>query len=317
MMTEPSDQNMPWYAKTYDTDNLFKKILPSGDLLTRSYDPETFFKQMLKDIVNKPLWVKQAIYIELRDDIKHMSNLELLEALDKNDLLQLYTPRLSIIGHKIINEETFATKDNVSSEMLNFLQQLDGRKNVIDLCFLNNWTLKHFSEIIIQANDKGYIDPIKSKQILTLFEFIADHIDMATLFEKLNKITPEQVQFARFSISEMNKTFEVEGSSSLEEVLVRMNYISKEQVNSLLILKQASEKVFEHPATGMSMELEALQENLEFLTNEKERIEEQIKTFKPLLVAKDKQIKALEEELNKYKSLYEKEKQSNNFLKKL
>jgi hypothetical protein len=316
-MPDKLQKEHPWYAKSYDTDSMIKKILPDGKLLTKHYDAEGFFKNIVESIISKPLWVKQAIYIELRDDIKNKSSLELIEALDKNDLLQLYTPVRSVLGHKIFNENDFASNNNVSPEMVNLLSHIDNRKNVIDLCYANQCTLKHFSELIIEAHENGYIENIRSKQIFAIFNYLAGQIDIGQLLVKLNKITPEQLSFANYSISEMNKTFEVSETNTLEEVLIRMNYIDKDRINSLLLLKEASEIKFEKLDDITKPDIDLMQENMDILTIEKARIEAELEAYKPLMESKDRRIKELEQELLEYKKLYQEAQKSSGFFNKL
>ena len=80
-----SQESTPWIGKTIDTDKLIKNIIPSGDFLNKSFDTDSFFRSLVSSLTDKPFWVKQALFLELRDDIKRMTNVELLEALDKND----------------------------------------------------------------------------------------------------------------------------------------------------------------------------------------------------------------------------------------
>lgn len=317
-MENNSKQDSPWYAKSYDTDRLVQKIMPSGkNILTKNYDAEGFFKNALGPIINKPLWVKQAIYLELREDIKKLSSIDLLEELDKNDLLQLYVPRLSIIGMKIVNEKEFAKSQNISVDIMMFLKSIDNKKNVIDLCEANQQSLKQLSKAIIISEENGFIEPIRSNQIISIFKFIADKLDIGDLAVRLNLVTAEELSFARFSISEMNKTFDIGESTKIEDILVRMNYISKEQLANILLLKEASDLIFENQMKNTSPEMEILQENIDMLLYEKSKVEEELKAVQPLIASRDRRIRELEEELNKYKQLCENNQQNKSFFNKL
>lgn len=291
----------PWYNKPYDTDKIVKGLMHDGSLLNKHIDAEGFFKDIIKGLVNKPLWIKQAIYFELREDIKSMTNLELLESIDKNDLLQLYVPQLSILGKTTLRE---GTGDPI---VLDFVRMIDGRKNVIDVCFENGWTLKNFAEMIIHAEEMGYIEKIRSSQVLNVFKYVAEQMDICTLLVKLEEITPEQYSFAQFSLSEMNRTFDIKQDASIEDVLVRMNYITKDQLNSLLILKEAS--VIEYNQSTSSIQdsqvILELQENIDELAFEKHQVELELETVRPMLEARDRKIKDLEEQLKTQKDMFE------------
>lgn len=300
-MSNDNSQQSSWYSKTYNTDAIISKLM-SNDILNKNYDAEGFFKHLIKSIVNKPLLVKQAIYLELRDDIRRMSSVELLEALDKNDLLQLYMPKVTLLGKKVIADRAYANSLNLSMEMIYFLQQIDGEKNVIDLCYANNWTLKHFASIIIKSEEMGFVEHIRSNQIINVFKYLADELDLCTLLVRLNKITEDQLSFALFSLDEMKKNFD-DDKTTVEDVLVRMNYITRDKINNILVLKKASELVFESTTNECSEEMEVMQENLDIIMSEKQQIQKELEAFKPLLEAKDRRIKELEEELSKYKEL--------------
>ncbi|MEW5820729.1 MAG: hypothetical protein AB1782_11100 [Cyanobacteriota bacterium] len=299
-MSGPNSQDTPWYGKSYDTDHLIKKFIPSGDLFNKTLD-RTFFRSLLENITEKPYWVKQAIYLELRDDIKQMTNVDLLEAIDKNDLLQLYVPKLSTLGKKCLEDKGYAASLQLSEIMKRFLYQVDGHKNVVELCCSNRWNLKQFADIIIEAEEKGFVEHIKSNQILNVFKYIADELDIGTLLVRLNKITPDQLSFAEFTMNESNKAFAGDEETTLEEVLIRVNYVTKDQLNSLLVLKKAS-TIVAASEQNTQADVEVLQESLEIITSEKQKVEDQLKEFKPLLDAKDRRIKELEAELEKLKA---------------
>lgn len=304
-MANNEDTNNSWYSKTYDADTFLKNVLTnSADVLAKTYDTDTFFKSLLGNIVDKPFWVKQALFLELRDDIKKMTSVELLDVLDKNDLLQLYVPTLSGLGKRVLQDVEYAKSLNLSVDMINLLQQMDGRKNVIDQCYTCCWTLKQFSSLIIDAEEKGFIQPIRSNQIINVFKYIADQIDIGTLLLKLNKISPDQLSFAGYTHQESQKAFTEEEDTTLEDVLIRLNYVNKDQLNSLLVLKKASEIIFENEAvteSKNSLELESLHESLEIMSSEKQVMQEQLEQVQPLIELKDRKIRELEEELQKYK----------------
>lgn len=302
MTSPPNNGDTPWLGRSYDTDKIFERIISSSEFLNKSYDPSQFFKNLVNNITNKPYWVKQALFLELRDDIKRMTSIELLEAIDKNDLLQLYAPKTSSLGQKLINEPSFAASMNLSPMALSLIKQADGNKNVIDLCYDNKWPLKLFAQLIIEADSKGIIEEIRSKQILFIFKYIAEEISLSDLLVKLNKITIEQLSHASYTLNQSQSAFDSLESTSIEEVLVRLNYIDKEKLNSLLVLKQASEIVFEGSNDpGSSLQLEGLQESINILASEKQMVEDQLQALQPLLEAKDRRIQELEEELEKYK----------------
>ncbi|MGD9581930.1 MAG: hypothetical protein AB7V50_11200, partial [Vampirovibrionia bacterium] len=276
---------------------------------------------LLGNIVDKPFWVKQAIFLELRDDIKKMTCVELLEVLDKNDLLQLYVPRLTSLGHKVLQDNDYANSLSLGVDMMTLIKNIDGKKNVIDQCYACSLTLKAFSNIIIDFEERGFVEPIRSSQIINVFKFIADRIDIGTLLLKLNKITADQLSFASYTHQEAQKAFIEEEDTSLEDILIRLNYVSKEQLNSLMLLKQASEIIFEFDNSTSKeccLELESLHESIEIITAEKQLMQEQLDDVKPLLESKDRKIKELEEEIKQYKEeLLKYQKNSNSIFSKL
>ena len=68
-----------------------------------------------------------------------------------------------------------------------------------------------------------------------------------------------------------------------------------------------------NPSETTSIDMDELQETLDLITTEKKNlIEEQLQQVKPLIEAKDRKIKELEEELEKYKQeLYKCQKNNN------
>lgn len=307
-MTNINEETTSWMGKTIDTDAFVKQIIYS-EFLNKSYDTDTFFKNLLERLLTKPIWVKQAIYMELRDDIKKISNLELLETLDKSDLLQLYIPIRSEFGEKVLADNEYIQSLNLSRDILIFLKRINGIKNVIDICYESSWTLKYVSQLIIQAEELGLIVEIRSKQILNLFNYIADNIDLGSLLIRMNKLTVEQLTTANCLISKESKTQNDE-NNCLEAILINLGYITGAEINNLMLLKKASEMLFTDEPQRPSEEIEILHENISIMS-------EAIKNFRPLLEAKNRKIKQIEAELKLYKQEMEKLQQNKQSFKQV
>ena len=265
-MNDDLMNDTPLLARSYDTDKFLKQLIPFTEILNKSYDTDSFFRSLIKNLTDKPLWVKQAIYIELRDNIQRMSDMELLNAIDKNDLLQLYVPRLSIVGVKIAKYVNNPQSVNLSDDILNFLKQIDGVRNVIDLCYINKCSLKFFAQLIISLEEEGYIEHFRSDQISNIFRYLADEMDIASLMLRIRKINT--VQLAKIRDKHESMVILNGPNFKLEDTIVSMNIIDKEFLSNLLVLKEGSDVVFLPAEDSKGLKIEQLHEDFQLMSAE-------------------------------------------------
>lgn len=320
MSQDAKNDKKPWYSKSYDTNQLFSPFISEDNILNKKYDTDSMFSRLVGEYLNKPLWVKQAIYLEMRDDIKRMSDIELLEELDKNDLLQLYIPTLTTLGINIVKSDNYATQFGISSEEKVVLSTINGQRNVIDLCITHEISLKDLAKFIIKCYENGILYKIRSNRIVYLLKYLADYISFGEYLVKTGKITENQLYEANKKVEEMEKAFGDTSDEGLVNVLTRLGYIQEDVINNLLVLKKASLLQLEDSLNGAptSKEMASLQESIDILIDQKNSLEGELEAYKNIIDAKDEKIKLLEDEISRYKQELETALKSNkSFLSKL
>ena len=318
MVENANNTKKSWYSKTYDTNALLEKVLPKNTILNKTYDTDSLFKGIVEDLTNKPLWIKQAIYLELRDNIKQMSSIDLLEELDKNDLLQLYVPTLTTLGKSVCNNDELAVKFNLTLEQKSLLKSVNGIQNIVDLCMTNNITLQKIAAIILKSFDDGFINQVKSIKIKYLLQYISGEIDPGKYLLKTEKISDAQLKEAQQKWEKLKDTFDDPEEQCLEEFLANLGYVDKSEVNRLLVIKQASTTQFDSSVVSSKQRTASLQQDIDILIEEKNSLEQDIQTFQDIIKAKNEKISHLESELKQCKNnLEDLKKQKSSFFSKL
>ena len=102
------------------------------------------FKGFISKIFRLPLWVKQVIYIELKDQIESRLTQISPIFIRKEDCFQLYLPKITFLGKRELDTKAKDLPPNV-------YKFLEGHKAVYDIIVADppyNFTQEQFEEIV-------------------------------------------------------------------------------------------------------------------------------------------------------------------------
>lgn len=274
---------------------------------------KTYFDSVLEQLFELPLWVKQAMYAELRDHIRAQSPMCSLETISKHNLIQLYTPFITQNGIKVASGESTSfnvDKSRVTVDMLALLKCAANRNRIIDICQKNNWNLTKTSQMIVDCIELNLLEPITSSNISSTLYFIAGKIRIGEYLVRTGKISVEQLDMALYSQKYTENS--LGERIFLAQILLNMSYITPDDYENIIFLKDYGNELYSNSfndnISDMSSNVNNLKEEVILLRNERLKLRknlahasEDAQTIAKLL----EQIDNLKDNLSKIKSEHE------------
>lgn len=196
------------------------------------------FENLLQHLHNLPLWIKQVIYAELKGDLESSAARFSLEMINKDDTLQLYIPQITFLGRKELETRSRQLK----SGTYKFLEGCDKNRRVLDICIENSWTLEQSSIELLNSMDLELVSPPRSAIINGTAQYLANRIRLGEYLIKLNKITIDQLDQALRTQKYIEQS--IGERTGLAEVLINLGYITQNDTESILFLKEESKKKY-------------------------------------------------------------------------
>lgn len=200
---------------------------------------KNIFKLLIKEIFNLPVWIKQVIYLELKEEIESSPVKSYLDTAGKKNCLQLYLPKLTYAGKKELEKKT----GKYSEDTYSFLEAVFQELSIIEIAIANNWSLFECSKHFINAiNRELAVNPI-SPVIKGTALYLAGNIKLGEYFVKINKINIEQLDEALRTQKYIEES--MGDKPGLADVLMQMGLLSVEDTEGILLLKKDSLRRYE------------------------------------------------------------------------
>ena len=131
------------------------------------------FNTFIQEVFNLPVWIKQIIYMELKEQLESSSMKSCLDVARKDNCLQLYIPKLTYTGKKELSHKT----KNLSENAYIFLECVYQNSTIIEIAIKNNWNLCECSSYFLEAMEADLVAK-------TFFPFCKRN---CSLYERKNK----------------------------------------------------------------------------------------------------------------------------------
>lgn len=229
------------------TENAFYSKINSMQITNKN-----LFKLLIKEIYNLPVWIKQIIYLELKEEFESSPMKTYQDTISKDTCLQLYVPKLTYAGKKEIEKKSGKYSNDVYSVLEAAFQQL----SIIEISIANNWSFfecsRHFIDAINSELIVGPISPVIKGTAL----YMSGQIRLGEYFVKINKITIDQLDEALRTQKHMEES--VGDKPGLADVMVQLGYLTKEDTEGILLLKKDCLRRYE---SDILNETESLSQN--------------------------------------------------------
>lgn len=199
----------------------------------------TAFDELMRQINHLPLWVKQVIYAQIRQELEMTLSPSTLQAFSPEHTLQLWVPEVNRRG--ILEMEKAAQRPSLP--ILKLLHRVQQKRNVIGITILNGWSLAQCAAALAQALTLNLLEVPPSTVISGTIDYLAGRIRLGEYLVKINRLTIDQLDQA---LRTQRAIEEAMGERvGIANVLINLGYIKKEDSESILFLKAESRKSFE------------------------------------------------------------------------
>lgn len=199
----------------------------------------TAFDLLMQQLGELPLWIKQVIYAQLRNELETTLSKATLDAFGPEHTLQLWKPELTHSGQ----HELERPSGQYDQHTLRMLHLSRFKKDVVFITILNNWSLEECAKILNHAIERELILPPRSVIINSTIQFILGHIRLGEYLVKIERLTVEQLEQA---LGTQRAIEEAMGErTGIANVLINLGYIRKEDSEAILFLKEESKRNFQ------------------------------------------------------------------------
>lgn len=204
-------------------------------------NPSKTFLLMLDQL---PLWVKQIIYLELRQEmIKHFAS-QSLDAMVPEDSLAMYAPKITDVGEGALGSTT--------GDEAKLLTAVRDKYTVLDMCINYEWTLEEACAVLRTGIENKWVRPPESSKALGTLEYLANAIRLGEYLVKMDRITPEQLNQALRTQQYIEES--MREHTGLANILINLGYITRQDTEGILFLKEESRKPMKDTKIFKSLE---------------------------------------------------------------
>ena len=226
---------------------------------------QKLFESFLDKISGFPFWVKEVVYIKLREEFESasLSEADMLTPLE--EAFQAYVPIITYSGTQELNE-----RNNEEDEAVyRFLQFMAEEASIAEITLRNFWSLEKTSKIAVYCIQKQYIQRPTSKKIEATMLFISGKIKIGEYFRRIGKITIDQLD----TVIRKQKELEKQGKQvQFAEIMISLGYVSERETKAVIYIKEECRKRFIFNASilgksSISTPAKTIQLNSEFENN--------------------------------------------------
>ena len=211
------------------------------------------FNSFLERVLNFPLWIKQALYLRLEKEI------------DGNISQNIFSnciPELTFKGQNELKERSCGFDSNI----YNFLKEAEKGLSIIEIAVNSYFSMEEAAKYFVFCIEQNFINLPESNQTFAMAKFMAGKIRTGEYLKEIGKISDEQLQQAVLKC-------EKDSSKKFAQILTDLGFIKKEDVKSLLVLKEEAKKRF-------VLDYNSVPQTKSVFANEKSEFENEINNLK-------------------------------------
>jgi len=199
---------------------------------------KTSFQSFINKHLELPLWLKQVLYLHLKNEFENLSILDSLHLFNKENCLQLYIPKITYIGKKELETKSKGLSINVYK----FLEGVSQNLNIIEITINNNWTLSECSDYFMTAINAELLIPPESVFITGTALYLSGAIRIGEYFVKLGKVNIEQLGETLKAQKYIEET--LQDKLKLGTILVDLGLATKIEIDGIVLLREESKKKY-------------------------------------------------------------------------
>jgi hypothetical protein len=193
---------------------------------------------VLAEMGSLPLWVQQVIYTDLKQHLEKNVTLRTLSSFSRENFLQLWTPNLTQRGVHTLHQHMGRTP----TDLVKILYAIRKYDNVAMMCARYEWSLQTACHALIEALRDELIDPPESRVLEASLRFLGDEIRIGEYLVLIGRVDGNQLEQALKTQQYIEAA--MGERTRIADIMVRLELVTNEDVESILFLKEESTKAF-------------------------------------------------------------------------
>ena len=193
---------------------------------------KNIYDLFLEKILNLPLWVKQSIFLKLSKEMQEKHS-DIYMKNPEHDMFSILVPTITFKGKTELSERTCGLDNNT----YNFLQCCADELSILEISLNTFLSMEEVSKYYEFCLEQGFIKAPTSTEIHAMAGYIAGKFRIGEYFKQKGKISVDQLQKAILQQRD-------DSDKKFGEVLVKLGFVKEEDLVTLLILKEESQKRF-------------------------------------------------------------------------
>ncbi len=200
-------------------------------------EKKNVFSNFLDKFLGFPLWIKEVLYLQMKEDLENYSLSAAHALLDKRDLYQYYEPTITYLGKK----EVYSRTGDFSPNLYKFLNDASQGLNILEITLNNYWTLEETAVLNLQAIEKELVTTPATPNAKAMALYLAGKIRLGEYFKHIGKVDVDQLDIAIRKQKEMDQTGQRIGMAT---IMIELGYVTEEETKIVLYIKDESKKRF-------------------------------------------------------------------------
>ena len=197
---------------------------------------KSLFINYMEKMCSYPLWIKQAIFINLSNDLNQYLSNEFLDV-EEGDLFHVYKPSLSEHGQN----ELFTKESGYDESIYSFLNCCTKGMSLIEIAIENNLTMEEVAKAFTFCKKSHFFSAEVPNLVSAIAGFIAGNYRTGEYLVRAGKMSIEQLDEV------LNKQQEIRDSGKhvfIAELMVQMGFVKEVDVKSIIFMKEEAGKRF-------------------------------------------------------------------------
>ena len=197
---------------------------------------ENSYKNFMQNLYKYPLWIKQAIYISLSNDLKKYLSHDFIST-QQDELLHVYQPKLSISGE----EELELKSKSWDEDIYKFLKCCKNNMNLVEIALAGQFSMEEMARAFTFCIEQKYFTEDVPTLVSSLAGFISGKYRTGEYFIRTGKMGIEDLEKALARQQEL----QAKGKHVfIAELMVQMGIIKEKDMKSIMLIKDESSKRF-------------------------------------------------------------------------
>ena len=197
---------------------------------------KSLFIDFMEKMLAYPLWIKQAIFLNLSNDLTTYLSNEFLDV-SEGELFHIYKPDLSELGQS----ELLTKESKLDESIYSLLNSCSKGMSLIEIAIENKFTMEEVSKAFTFCKTSGFFSQQVPPLVSAIAGFIAGKYRTGEYFIRAGKMTIEQLDEV------LNKQQEINASGKhvfIAELMVQLGFVQELDVKSIIFMKEEAGKRF-------------------------------------------------------------------------